>query len=47
MRKARHGLSDGTLNGARENEALRDGIGLGVLLLLIVATNLWGALLGA
>lgn len=30
-----------------ENETLRDGIGLGVLVLLISAAQLWGALLGA
>lgn len=30
-----------------ENETLRDGVGLGVLVLLIGAAQLWGALLGA
>lgn len=30
-----------------ENETLRDGVGLGVLILLIGAAQLWGALLGA
>lgn len=30
-----------------ENETLRDGLGLGVLILLIGAALLWGALLGA
>ncbi len=30
-----------------ENEALRDVIGLGVLLVVLSATQIWGALLGA
>ena len=30
-----------------ENETLRDGIGLGVLIVLIGAVQMWGALLGA
>jgi hypothetical protein len=30
-----------------ENEALRDGIGLGLLILLIGAAQLWSAVLGA
>lgn len=30
-----------------ENETLRDGIGLGVLILIIGAAQLWGGLLGA
>ena len=30
-----------------ENEALRDIVGLGVLLVVIGATQMWGALLGA
>lgn len=29
-----------------ENEALRDAVGLGVLILIIGAAQLWGALLG-
>ncbi len=30
-----------------ENESLRDVVGLGVLMLIIGATQMWGALLGA
>lgn len=30
-----------------ENESLRDIVGLGVLMLIISATQMWGALLGA
>lgn len=30
-----------------ENEALRDGIGLGLLILLICAVQMWGAFLAA
>ena len=30
-----------------ENEILRDALGLGVLLMVIGAAQLWGALLGA
>ncbi len=30
-----------------ENEALRDVVGLGVLLMVVGAAQLWGALLGA
>ena len=30
-----------------ENETLRDVVGLGVLLMVISATQMWGALLGA
>ncbi len=30
-----------------ENEALRDIVGLGVLLVVIGAAQMWGALLGA
>lgn len=30
-----------------ENEALRDAIGLGVLILIIGAAGLWGTILGA
>ena len=30
-----------------ENETLRDVVGLGVLMLVIGAAQLWGALLGA
>ena len=30
-----------------ENEILRDALGLGVLLVVIGAAQLWGALLGA
>ena len=30
-----------------ENETLRDVVGLGVLLMVIGATQMWGALLGA
>lgn len=30
-----------------ENEILRDAVGLGVLLMVIGAAQLWGALLGA
>ncbi len=30
-----------------ENETLRDAMGLGVLILVIAASQLWGALLGA
>jgi len=30
-----------------ENEGLRDVLGLGVLMLLIGASQMWGALLGA
>jgi hypothetical protein len=30
-----------------ENEALRDGIGLGLLLVIIGAAQVWSALLGA
>lgn len=29
-----------------ENEALRDGVGLGLLILLIGAVQVWGAVLG-
>jgi hypothetical protein len=31
----------------RENASLKDGLGLGVLILSIAAFQLWGALLGA
>ena len=30
-----------------ENETLRDAVGLGVLILIIGASQMWGALLGA
>lgn len=30
-----------------ENESLRDIVGLGVLMLIIGASQMWGALLGA
>ena len=36
-----------TVKAIRENEALRDAAGLGVLILVIGAAQMWGALLGA
>jgi hypothetical protein len=30
-----------------ENQSLRDGIGLGLLILAIAAVEMWGAVLGA
>ncbi|GAB4520180.1 MAG: hypothetical protein Kow00133_06450 [Amphiplicatus sp.] len=32
---------------AVENETLRDGLGLGLVLILIAGSQLWGALFGA
>lgn len=34
-------------DAAMENQALRDGVGLGLLILLIGAAQMWGALLAA
>ncbi|NJO34977.1 MAG: hypothetical protein HC869_19530 [Rhodospirillales bacterium] len=43
-----HGMARRALQtGGLENEALRDGMGLGLLVLIIGAAQWWGALLGA
>lgn len=36
-----------TVASAVENEALRDGLGLSLILILIAGSQLWGALFGA
>ncbi|MBB5518502.1 hypothetical protein [Amphiplicatus metriothermophilus] len=40
-------MSVRTAKPAVENETLRDGFGLGLVLVLIAAAQFWGALFGA
>jgi len=35
------------MEAGMENEALRDGVGLGLLILIIGAAQMWGAFLGS